>query len=270
MSLTYREATSRAANWFERAGEGQLNCRCAWSTERKERQVTPVQQVVGIGAGGHGRVLLETLLLRSECDVVGFIDDNPALHLQYVDGVQVLGGEEILLRLLERGVRSAFLGIGGVGNNHPRSRLFARVRGLGFHFVNVIHPTAVVSRSAVLGQGVVVMAGAVINRGVQVGDNTIVNTGAIVDHDCNLGDHVHIAPGVVLSGGVRVGAYTHVGTGACVRQNVSIGSESLVGVGAAVVADVQDKMTVVGVPAKAILHRAESQPPSRDSTTASA
>ena len=36
----------------------------------------PMQQIVGIGAGGHGRVLLETLLLQDEFEVVGFIDDN--------------------------------------------------------------------------------------------------------------------------------------------------------------------------------------------------
>ena len=218
-----------------------------------------MQQIVGIGAGGHGRVLLETVLLRGEFEVVGLVDDNATLHLKYVDGVRVLGAESILPDLFERGVRHAFLGVGGVGNNHPRARIFERIRGLGFHIANVIHPAAVVSNSAVLGEGVAVMAGAVIGRGTHIGDNVIVNTGASIDHDCHVGDHVHIAPGAALSGGVRVGAFSHVGTGASIRQNVSIGTEAVVGVGAAVVADVQNQLMVGGVPARVLRKAAVSE-----------
>lgn len=211
-----------------------------------------MEQIVGIGAGGHGRVLLEAISLQGAFEVVGFVDDNPDLHARSVDGVQVLGGQGVLAGLFNRGIRRAFLGIGAVGDNHARAEVFLRARNLGFQFVNVIHPAAVVSKSAVLGEGVVVMAGAVINRGARLGCNVIVNTGSIVDHDCDLGDHVHIAPGVVLSGGVRIGAYSHIGTGASVRQNLSIGSSCVVGVGAAVVSDVKDHKIVVGVPAKEV------------------
>lgn len=206
--------------------------------------------IVGFGAGGHGRVLLDAVLLRNEFEVIGFVDDNPALHAQTIDGIPVLGGRTILTGLVERGVRHVFLGVGGVRDNRPRAQIFEHLCSLGLGVVNVIHPSAVVSKKAVLGKGVSIMAGVMVNSGAQIGDNVIVNTGAIVDHDCRVGDHVHIAPGVVLSGCVRVGAYSHVGTGASVRQNVSIGVQALVGVGAAVITDVQDRSTVGGVPAR--------------------
>ena len=208
--------------------------------------------IIGFGAGGHGRVLLETLLLRGEFEVIGFVDDNAALHAQQVDGIPVLGGKPILPELFERGIRHVFLGIGGIGDNHPRAQIFTHLCSIGFQVVNVIHPTAVVSKRSAVGQGVAIMAGVVVNCGAEIGNNVIVNTGAVLDHDCRIGDHVHIAPGVVLSGGVRVGAYSHLGTGASVRQNVSIGSESIVGVGAAVVANVVDRCAVAGVPAKVL------------------
>jgi len=209
-----------------------------------------VLPIIGFGAGGHGRVLLDAVLLRNEFEVVGFIDENPALHGEHVHGIRVLGGDAILPELLGRGVRHVFLGVGGVGDNRPRAEIFGRLCRLGLRVVNVIHPTAVISKTAMLGNGVAVMAGAVINTGAQIGDNVIVNTGVLLEHDCCIGDHVHIAPGVVLSGGVRVGSYSHVGTGSSVRQNVSIGSGTIVGVGSAVVSDVPDGLTVVGVPAK--------------------
>jgi len=218
-----------------------------------------VQKIVGVGAGGHGRVLLEAVLLRGEFEVIGFVDDNIALQMEHVDGIRVLGTDRILPDLFEQGVRHVFLGVGGVGDNHPRARIFERIRSLGFHIANVIHPAAVVSNSVILGEGVAVMAGVVIGRGTHIGDDVIVNTGAIIDHDCHVGDHVHIAPGATLSGGVRVGAFSHLGTGASVRQNVSIGSEAVVGVGAAVVADVQNQAMVGGVPARVLRKAAVSE-----------
>lgn len=210
-----------------------------------------MRPIIGFGAGGHGRVLLETVLLRGEFEVVGFVDDNSTIA-QHVERVEVLGGTAILPDLFARGIDHVFLGVGGIGNNHPRARIFEHLCNLGFRVVNVIHPSAVVSKTAVLGEGVAIMAGAILNCGGQIGNNVIINTRAVVDHDCRLGDHVHIAPGAVLSGGVRVGAYGHVGTGASVRQDLSIGSESIVGVGAAVVADVEDRSIVGGVPARVL------------------
>jgi len=209
-----------------------------------------VLPIIGFGAGGHGRVLLDTILLRNEFEVIGFVDDNPALHGERVDGIPVLGGEAILPELFGRGVRHVFLGVGGVGDNRPRAQVFEHLSRFGLIVVNVMHPATVISKTAVLGRGVAIMAGVVVNSGVEIGDNVILNTGALVDHDCRVEDHVHIAPGVVLSGGVRVGAYSHLGTGSSVRQNVSIGSGAIIGVGSAVISDVPDGSTVAGVPAK--------------------
>ena len=207
-------------------------------------------KVVGIGAGGHAKVLLDVLRCASGFEVVGLVDADPKQHGRSLEGVSVLGGYEALDRLLGEDVSHAFLGVGAVGDNQPRAQLFERFRGLGFHFVKAIHPAAVVATSAEIGEGVAIMAGAVVNPGARLGVNVIVNTGAVVDHDCVLEDHVHIAPGAVLSGGVKVGKYGHVGTGAAVRQGVTIAEGALVGVGAVVVADVPARATVAGNPAR--------------------
>jgi len=208
-------------------------------------------KVVGIGAGGHAKVLLDILRCASGFEVVGLVDSDPKLRSKSLEGVSILGGDEALPGLLREGVSHAFLGVGAVGDNHQRAQLFERFRALGFHFVNAIHPAAVVAVSAQIGEGAAIMAGAVVNPGACLGVNVIVNTGAVVDHDCVLEDHVHIAPGAVLSGGVKVGKYGHVGTGAAVRQGVTIAEDALVGAGAVVVADVPAKVTVAGNPAKA-------------------
>jgi len=220
-----------------------------------------LKAIVGIGAGGHARVLLEIVLLRGEFEIVGLLDEDASRHNREVSGVRILGGDELLKQLFSDGLSTAFLGVGGVGDNRPRARVFERVRSIGFRFVNLIHPAAVVAKSVVMGEGVVLMAGAIVNSGARLGENVIINTGAVVDHDAIIGDHVHIAPGAVLSGGVEVCSYSHIGTGASIRQNVRIGPEALVGVGAAVIGDVGQGETVAGVPARVLEPRRKTNVP---------
>ena len=156
----------------------------------------------------------------------------------------MLGGDEVLKELSASEVQLVN-GIGSIGPTHVARRRLSARQGGGLHFAQVVHPSAVVSRSATLGEGVQVMAGCVIQTGADIGANSIVNTRAAVDHDCKIGETVHIAPGVTLSGNVRVGDRTHIGTGAVVIQGISIGEDSLVAAGAVVYRDLPAKSRLI-------------------------
>ena len=143
-------------------------------------------------------------------------------------------------------------GLGSVRSAVARARLWdlMKRRPAGAKFINVIHPAASIDPSAILGEGVQILAGAIVAGRAHLGDDVIVNTRAVVEHDCFIGDHSHIAPGAVLCGDVTVGARTHVGAGATVVQGVTLGHDVTVGAGAVVIRDVAPGRTVVGCPAK--------------------
>jgi UDP-perosamine 4-acetyltransferase len=211
-------------------------------------------RVVIVGAGGHARSVIEALRTGSdELEPVACTDPDPARIGTAVDGVPVIGDDQQLAALRSEGVDGACLGLGGVGDNEPRRRLFEHVRSLGFTLPPVLHGTSEVAASARLGPGTQVLAGAIVGAGVRAGANVIVNTGAILDHDCRIGDHVHVATGCALGGGVDVGTGAHVGIGACVLQAVAVGDRAVVGAGAVVIRDVPAGVVVVGCPAVALV-----------------
>jgi len=206
--------------------------------------------VVGFGAGGHAKVVIEILRSLGEYEIVALLETRSDLWGTKVLEVEVLGDDSLMGELKSRGVNHAFIGLGTVSDAHPRQRLYEKVSQFGFQIVAAIHPAAVISPSAQIGNGPTIMAGAVVNANAMLGENVIVNTGAIVEHDCVVGDHSHIATGACLAGAVQVGRGSHIGLGAVVRQEIIIGSEVIVGAGAVVVRDVPDGQTVVGVPAR--------------------
>lgn len=199
------------------------------------------EAIVVYGAGGHARVVIDTIREgRRDLRVVGVIDDGDNLPEQVL-GVPVLGDASRLVELRERGVGMAALGVGAVTHNALRAEIYERLKREGFHLPNLIHPRAVVEPSVVMGKGNQIFAGAVVSSNVELGDNTIINSNVVVSHDCRIEDHVHLTPGALLAGSVTVGARTVVGMGVTVYLGVSIGADVVVANGNHILQDIEEQ-----------------------------
>jgi sugar O-acyltransferase (sialic acid O-acetyltransferase NeuD family) len=204
-----------------------------------------------VGAGGHAAVVADALI-EAGVRVLGYIDPDIAKHGTLRLGLPVLGGDHILEQYDTSGVRLANgLGfVSGSGRSSLRAQVQRRLETNGWCFIPVLHPRAIISRSAVLGEGSQVLAGAIVQAGASIGAGTIVNTAAVVEHDAMVGDWCHLAPQSTLSGETRVGAGSLVGTGAVLRQSVIIGEDTIVGAGAVVLRNSAGGETLCGVPAR--------------------
>ncbi len=200
-----------------------------------------------IGAGGHGKVVVEILRAGGRYNPAGFIDANPSLAGTEVAGVPVLGHLNMLPRIRQRKLRHAIVAIGDNAARESYCRLMAEH---GFELVNAIHPSAVISPTATIAGNVVIAAGAVIGTEAKLAEGVIVNTAAVVDHECEIGPFTHVCPGALLAGRVRIGAGAFIGLGAKVIQCLSIGPGATIGAGAVVIRDIPPAITVVGVPAR--------------------
>jgi sugar O-acyltransferase (sialic acid O-acetyltransferase NeuD family) len=207
------------------------------------------QNCVIMGAGGHGRVVLDILLSAGQCQPVGFLDSNTALHGRRMDGLPILGDLDALPDLRARGVSLAVVAI---GDNGVRRAMAEQIERAGFELINAIHPSANLARNVSLGRNVVVAAGALVCAHCQVGDSVILNTGSIVDHETMIGTAAHVCPGARVAGRVMIESGAFIGIGATVLQSLRIGCEAVVGGGAVVIHDVEPLTTVVGVPARVV------------------
>jgi len=208
------------------------------------------QPLVIVGAGGHGREVLEVVDAVGGFRVLGFVDDgSPDEDLIAARGQRILGGLGELDALAAE--VDGLVVVVGIGDAGVRARVVA---GLPWGRVRpadtLVHPDATVGSRCELGEGTVVAAGARLTTNVIVGAHCYVGPNAAVGHDVVLEDAATIYPGAVISGNVHVGRAATVGAGAAVRQGVRVGDGAMVGLGAAVVTDVPPGATVVGVPAR--------------------
>lgn len=212
-----------------------------------------MRSVYILGGGGHAGVLLDTLTLGG-VSVAGIIAPE-APSAVTLRGTPWLGPDSALSGYNPNEI-SLVNGIGSAGDTALRHRAYLAHRADDFTFLDVIHPSAVYSRTATAhGAGLQLLAGAVVGPGAQLGENVLINTRAVVEHDCFVGAHTHVATGAVLCGTCRIGIGVHIGAGAVVRQGISIGDGACIAAGAIVIRDVEPHTTVAGVPAAVIRKR---------------
>jgi sugar O-acyltransferase (sialic acid O-acetyltransferase NeuD family) len=189
------------------------------------------------------------LLKSKEYKAAGIIDVKKRSRGN-VFGIRVVGTDSSLPSFFKKGVKYCFIAVGSIGNPALRVKLYNIAREYGFLFPNLIHPSAIISARAALGEGNYIGPGVIINAGTKIGNNCIINTGALIEHDCVIEDFVHIAPGVILSGNVFIDKNTHVGTGSSVIQGITIGMNSVIGAGSVVVKNISSGSLAFGNPCK--------------------
>ena len=184
-----------------------------------------------IGAGGHAKVILDTLSLHKK-NIIAVFDKKKSLNQIFKDKLHIRNAIEFEKKISPN---NYFL-INGIGivpgeNKLVRKSIFNKYKKKGFTFLEIIHPSAIISKSSVLEEGVNVMAGSVIQAGTTIKKNTIINSRVTIDHDCIIGENVHIAPGAILCGNVKVGNNAFIGAGSIILPGARIEKNKIIPAG---------------------------------------
>lgn len=196
-------------------------------------------RLVFYGAGGMGREMVQAA--RADPRAKAWLSDSPAAAypgVEAIDFANLCSDDEICV---------------AVGDPGLRKRLAERCAA--FRFATIVAPTAIVDRTAELGEGAQICDFVMVNSLARIGRHFQANYYSHVSHDCRIGDYVTFSPRVSCLGTVEVGDGVFVGAGAIIRNGAAdrplvIGEGAVIGMGAVVVADVAAGATVVGNPAK--------------------
>lgn len=197
-----------------------------------------INRIAIYGKSGHGKVIADIARLCGYDEII-YIDDDMSKD------------DVISYESFKEAYKEACKEIDmivAIGNNSVRAKIFAQLSLDGFSHATLIHPSAIISPSAFIDEGSVVMANVVVNADAKVGKGVILNTACVIEHDNIIEDFVHISPRVALAGNVKVGELSHMGIGSCTIQGVTIGKNSVVGAGSIVKFDVEDNIVAYDVP----------------------
>jgi sugar O-acyltransferase (sialic acid O-acetyltransferase NeuD family) len=201
-----------------------------------------------VGAGGHAKELLGILKQQKASDGVFFYDDvTKDLPTLLFNQFKILQNEHEAKAVLNGDPRF----IVGVGNPIFRFQLAEKFTSWGGELTSLISSSASIGSFNVnLGEGLNIMTGAVVTEGVTVGKGSLIHVQASLHHDSKIGEYCELLPGSHVLGNVTIGDFTSVGSGAIILPKLKIGNHVTIGAGAVVTKNIEDGLTIKGIPAK--------------------
>jgi len=218
-----------------------------------------MENIVIIGASGHGAMILDCVEKQSKYNVIGFVDSFKEKGTNQ-NGYEILGCELDLPMLIAK--HDLYGAILAIGNNWTRKTMSDSLRDIApsLEFVTAIHPSALIGKDVQIGKGCVIMPGAIVNASSKIADFCILNTNSSLGHDSMMENFSSIASGVCTGGNLRLGVFSAISLGANIIENIKVGEHSIIGAGSLVVKDVESYTVVYGSPARFIRKRSVADP----------
>jgi sugar O-acyltransferase (sialic acid O-acetyltransferase NeuD family) len=181
------------------------------------------------------------VLALKKIRVIGFIDDNfenfKKNSIKYKFDQPYLGTTDSY----EFNEESKF--IFGFSNIKSRLNFLRKDIANKISFITIIHPTALIADTAVIGEGNIINPNCVIGPNAIIGNNNILTSYSFISHDCNVGNNNFFSTSG-LSGNVSVGDNNFFGIRVTVIPEVTIGSNNLIQAGMTIDKNVTDDETV--------------------------
>lgn len=206
------------------------------------------ENVIIIGSSNQAKLVIDILHEMDCYNIIGLTSENHESGY-HVSGYKVLGNDSILDNYPPNDVKLV-MGVGGYRNNQVRKKIFKRLTDTGYRFINAVHPFSSISKTCELGTGIVIYAGTVINTNAVIGNNCILALNSSVGHDTVIEDNVLLSAGTNIGADAKVGDSSLIAMGAKVVSGISIGKNVLMAAGSVAVTNIEDSLTVFGIPAK--------------------
>jgi len=205
------------------------------------------QKITIIGSGTYGEVIYE-LATSLGHEVIGFYDDNKSKHGSYISSVPVLGGINFQNIDVEN---NSF--VVAIGANDARTKLSKELVNRGGVLPSLIHPSAIISMSATIGQGCIIHANSFVWTNVVIEDFTIVSVNSNIAHHTILHSGCFVSTGCNVGANIEIGQKCFIGIGAILMTGIEqVGKSALIGAGSVVIKKVPDFAVVVGNPGRII------------------
>jgi sugar O-acyltransferase (sialic acid O-acetyltransferase NeuD family) len=211
------------------------------------------KEIYIVGAGGFGREVADIVRAVNAAAaepvfcIAGFVDDDETLWGEAANDVHVIGSVESLRELAVGGARPyAVMAIG----NPQVKRTIAERLGDSVAWETVIHPSAIISPYAEIGEGTIVNAYSFVKCNVVMGKHCCLNSTSSIGHDAVLGDYVSVMCHCDITGADKLEEGVYIATSVAIIPGVTVGKDAFVGAGSVVLKDVEAGTRVFGQPAR--------------------
>lgn len=191
--------------------------------------------IILIGGGGHCKSCIDVIEQGEEYNIVGILDTPEKVGGRILD-YEIIGTDDDFTEL-SKTISYYLITVGQIKSAAKRAKLYNMVKVGGGRLPVIISPNAYVSKSAIIGEGTIIMHDAIINSEAHIGVNCIINSKALVEHESLIGDFCHISTGAIVNGQTKVGNSCFIGSNAVLANNILLCDDVIISAGSRILED---------------------------------
>jgi acetyltransferase EpsM len=203
-----------------------------------------MKNLIIIGCGSHASELvgyIEYINKNSaikQFNIVGLIDDKIINYQHYAYKYDFIGpiSDHIIIPEVHY--------LMGIGNLLIRTKVLDAFKAQKAQFTGIIHPTALISDSAEIGEGTIISHNVSVGPKAKIGAFNVINSRCTIGHDTKMGNNNFLSPQVVLGGYSKLGKNNFLGTNSCVLPEVEIENNNKIMAGMTITQKVNNDETV--------------------------
>lgn len=178
----------------------------------------------GFGLEIYGYIISDlTAAQHPQPPTVGILNDSPDCEvLKKIPDALHCGGIQDYRPVPEDTVVIA------IGSTDGRRKIAEVLRKKGARLLTYIHPTALIAKNSVIGEGSIICPHSIVNTGARVDENVLVNVFCSIGHNAHVKSHSILSPYCSMSGDSVLGESGFMGTRATLFPKVEIGPECIV------------------------------------------
>jgi sugar O-acyltransferase (sialic acid O-acetyltransferase NeuD family) len=117
------------------------------------------------------------------------------------------------------------------GDQLRRRKFYHLLKEKNVTFYTYIHPSSVISKKAVLAEGVIISPHCIVSANATIQSNVTLNVYCGVGHGAKVGAHSVFSPFSVINGNCELGEATFLGSRVTLYPNVNIGDYTIIDAG---------------------------------------
>ena len=209
-----------------------------------------MKNLIIIGARGFGREVYNLAVqcsgYKREYNIKGFLDDKADALNGFDYSSKVISSVE------DYKVTDGDVFICALGDVEWKKKYTEIVLAKGGEFINLVHPTVIVSGNVKLGKGLIIMPNVLISNETTVGDYVTMQAFTAVGHDCKIGAWSQLNSFSFMGGFCELEEGVTLNPKATILPKLKVGAYAVVGAGSTVIKNVKSKTTVFGNPARVL------------------
>lgn len=210
-----------------------------------------------IGARGFGRKVYDLAINTSDYNrnfvVKGFLDDK----CHALEGLE--NYPKIISSVEDYRVQDNDVFVCALGDVKWKKQYIQIILSKGGKFMNLIHPSCIISTNVKMGTGNILFNGVSIFNDSVIKDFVSIQSNTVIGHDTFIGDYCHINTFSFTGGYSIISNEVTLHTRSTILPGIQVNFGAIVGAGAVVNRTVSESVTVVGIPARQLKNKSNNE-----------